>query len=63
MTLSKQIQIIVEQLPETEQKLIYELIKRISPDDVLSSDDMDDIIEARAEYSRGETVTADKINW
>jgi len=63
MSLTQQIFFFVEQLPETEQKLILELVKRISPDDILTPDDMDDIGVARAEYARGETVSDSAINW
>ena len=39
---------IVEQLPETEQNLVFELVKRLSPDDlspddILTCEDIEDI--------------------
>jgi len=43
--------------------LILELIKRMNPDNLLTSDDITDIEEARAEYARGETVPDSAINW
>jgi len=63
MSISQQIGLIVEQLPETEQKLIFELVSRINPDDILTSKDIADIETARLEYARGETVPDDAINW
>ena len=63
MSIAQQIDFIVTQLPETEQKLILELVKRISPDDILTQEDIDDIEEARAEYTRGESINHNDINW
>jgi len=63
MSICQQISLIVEQLPETEQHLVLELVRRISPDDVLTADDIADIEDARDEYSRGESVPASAINW
>jgi hypothetical protein len=63
MSVAQQITLIVEQLPETEQRLILELVRRISPDDILTSEDIADIEEARAEYARGETIQDAAINW
>ena len=64
MTLAQQINTIIEQMPERNQALILELIKTmISPDDVLSDEDIADIKQARAEFSRGEYVRHDDIDW
>ena len=63
MSLAYQINVIVEQLPEAEQRLVFELVKRISPDDVLSPEDIADIKEARAEYAKGETVPGYAVGW
>ena len=63
MSLTQQINLIVEQLPEAEQLLILELVRRINPDDVLTPEDIADIKEARAEYARGERVPDNAINW
>jgi hypothetical protein len=63
MSVSQQINLIVEQLPETEQILILELVKRINPDDILMPEDIADIREARAEYARGETIPDSAIDW
>jgi hypothetical protein len=64
MTLAKQISIIVEQMPEKKQALVLELIKTmISPDDVLTEEDIADINQARAEFARGEYIRHEAINW
>ena len=63
MSLAYQINMIVEQLPEVEQRLVFELVKRICPDDILSPEDIADIEEARAEYAKGETVSGETVGW
>ena len=64
MSITEQINIIVEQLPEKRQSLILELIKAmISPDDILTDEDIADIEQARAEFERGEAIPASIINW
>jgi hypothetical protein len=63
MSIAQQITLIVEQFPEAEQMLILELVRRINPDDILTSEDIADIEEARAEYARGETIQDAAINW
>ena len=63
MSLAYQINMIVEQLPEAEQRLVFELVKRISPDDILSPEDIADIEEARAEYAKGETIPGHAVDW
>jgi hypothetical protein len=64
MSIAEQINVIVEQMPEKRQSLILELVKTmLSPDDVLSDDDIADIEQARAEFARGETIPASAINW
>jgi len=63
MSIIQQINLIVEQLPENQQMLILDLVKCINPDDALTADDITDIEEARAEYARGETVSAGAVNW
>ncbi|MDR2168170.1 MAG: hypothetical protein LBE35_10035 [Clostridiales bacterium] len=56
MTLVQEINSIVEQLPQRQQRLILDLVSLINPDDILTDEDIADIREARAEYARGETV-------
>jgi hypothetical protein len=63
MSITQQITHIVEQLPDVEQRLVFELVKRISPDDILTLEDLADIAQARAEYARGETIADSDINW
>jgi len=52
-----------EQLTEREQSIIAELIYRLLPDDVATSDDLIAIAESQTDYDRGETVSHDDINW
>jgi len=35
----------------------------ISPDDILTDEDITDIEQARAEFARGEAIPASVINW
>ena len=64
MSIAEQINVIVEQMPEKRQSLILELIKTmISPDDILTDEDIADIEQARAEFARGEAIPASAINW
>ena len=53
----------IDCLPESEQALLLEIVKRFLPDDVATPDDLDAIQAARAEYARGETVPHSDINW
>ncbi|MCL2015601.1 MAG: hypothetical protein FWG68_05070 [Defluviitaleaceae bacterium] len=63
MSIAEQISIIVEQLPQFEQKLIFDLVSRINPDDTLTAEDIADIKQARLDYANGETVSADSLDW
>jgi oligoendopeptidase F len=64
MSIAEQINVIIEQMPEKRQSLISELIKTmISPDDVLTDEDIADIEQARAEFASGEAIPASVINW
>ena len=64
MSIAEQINVIIEQMPEKRQSLILELIKTmISPDDILTDEDIADIEQARAEFALGETIPANVINW
>ena len=57
MSLAQQISTIVEQMPEKNQVLVFELVKTmVSPDDILSDADVADIHQARAEFSCGNAV-------
>ena len=53
----------IDVLPETEQSLLLEIVRRFVPDDVATPEDVADIEKARAEYARGETVPHNAINW
>ena len=53
----------IDCLPESEQSLLLEIVKRFLPDDVATPDDLEAIREARAEYAAGETIPHDAINW
>ena len=64
MTLTEQISTIIEQMPEKNQMLVFELVKTmVSPDDILTDEDIADIKQARAEFARGEYVRHEHINW
>lgn len=53
----------IDCLPEQEQVLVFEIVKRFVPDDVATADDLQAIQAAREEYARGETVSHDALNW
>ena len=64
MSLTEQISTIIEQMPEKNQKLVLDLVQTmVSPDDILTSEDIADIKQARAEFARGEYVRHEDINW
>ena len=63
MTILNQINYMVEQLTESEQLIIYEVVKRFMPDDVATPDDLRDIAAAREEYRLGETFSDRDIDW
>ena len=53
----------IDLLPESEQLLLLEIVRRFLPDDVASYEDLEDIRQARLEYRNGETVPHDAVNW
>ena len=64
MSLTEQINTIIEQMPKKKQMLVFELVKTmVSPDDILTDEDIADINQARAEFARGETVAHEDIDW
>jgi len=64
MSLAEQIGTLVEQMPKKNQILVFELVQTmVSPDDILTSEDIADIKQARAEFARGECVRHEDINW
>lgn len=66
--ITKQITDMVDLLPEREQMLAYEVVKRLvqawDPDYTKVTDgEAEAIDKARAEFSRRETVSHSDINW
>jgi hypothetical protein len=59
----KQIDEMLDYIPEQEQLIIFEIVKRFAPDDVATADDLEAITDARQEYAKGETVSHNAINW
>jgi len=53
----------IDCLPETEQALLVEIVRRFIPDDVATPDDLAAIHLADEEYRRGEAIDEDAINW
>lgn len=53
----------IDYLPETDQTLLLEIVRRFIPDDVATESDRLDIAEARFDYRNGSTVSHDSINW
>ena len=54
---------IFDLLTEQEQILVFELINRLAPDDIATSDDLANHAIAVEEYLRGETVSHEDIDW
>ena len=54
---------LIDCLPEQEQLLIYEIVKRFIPDDVATPADLAAIAKANAEFERGEYVRHEDIDW
>jgi hypothetical protein len=64
MSLVQQINTIIEQMPKRNQRLVLDLVKTmVSPDDILSEEDIKDIEQARAEIAHGDFVKHGDINW
>ncbi len=53
----------IDCLPDQEQLLLFEIVRRFIPDNVATPDDLEDIYMARAEYANGETTSHNAINW
>lgn len=53
----------IDYLPDQEQLLLLEIVKRFVSDDVATPADLQDIQVARTEYANGETVSHNDINW
>jgi len=54
---------VFELLTEKEQSIVFELIQYLAPDDIATSDDIENHIVAVEEYKRGESVAFEDINW
>ena len=61
--LQNEINEMVQLLPETELKLVIEVVRRFLPDYVATPDDLDHIAMARIELANGETTSFDAIDW
>lgn len=61
--IKKQLVEMIDCLPEQEQILVFEIVKRFVSDDVATADDLRAIQAAHEEYTRGETVNHSNINW
>ncbi len=47
----------IDCLPDQEQLLLFEIVKRFVPDDATTPADLEDIQIARAEYANSETIS------
>ena len=54
---------IFDVLPEKEKVLVYDFMLKLMPDDFVTQDDLDAHAAAMEEYSRGETVRHEDIDW
>ena len=54
---------LIDYLPETEQYLLLEIVRRFIPDDVVTPDDIAAYNRAMEEYRRGEAIEGDAIKW
>ena len=50
-------------LPEREKGLVYELMIRLVPDDVMTQSDLVAHLIAIDEFNKGETTDFDDIDW
>ena len=53
----------IDCLPETEQILLVEIVRRFIPDDVATPDDIAAHAVALEEYKHGETIDDTDIDW
>lgn len=53
----------IDILPDQEQLLLFEIVKRFVSDDIATSADLKDIQAARTEYANGETINHNDIDW
>lgn len=48
---------------KSDNNILFEIVKRFIPDDILTDEDIADIKQARADFSCGEFVRDGEINW
>lgn len=53
----------IDCLPDQDQALVFEIVKRFMPDDIATADDIRAIRAAHEEYVRGETIDHSDIDW
>ena len=53
LPIRKQLDEMIDCLPEQEQILLFEIVKRFVPDDIATGADLEDIQVARTEYAQG----------
>ena len=63
MSVAAEIQYIAERLEAPEQNLVLELMKRLLPDDIATTEDIRDITLARQELAKGDVVDFNDIDW
>lgn len=54
---------VIDNLPEAEQQLLFEIATRFLPDDIAVGDDLKAVETAREEFANGETASHEQINW
>ena len=54
---------VIEQLPEADLTLLFEIACRFVDDDIATDDDIAAHNIAMAEYAAGETISHNDINW
>ncbi len=59
----KQLDEMIDCMPEQEQLLLFEIAKRFISDDIATKDDLEAINIAREEYKSGQTISHNSINW
>jgi len=53
----------VELLPESEKRLVYELVSHLLPDNIATSADLAAHNAAMEEFRRGEMISHEDIDW
>jgi hypothetical protein len=63
LAVKQQIAHIIDYLPEREQSLVLEIVKRFAPDDIATQKDIEDIRNADEEFAKSEFVRHEDIDW